>query len=256
MSASLREQMEFAVEAAWQAGKITLRYYQGGVEPEWKEDESPVTVADREAEKKIREMIEETYPEDGIIGEEFGEKESRSGNRWLIDPIDGTKSFLQGVPLYGVLIAMENADTVGVGVAYMPALDEMVWAARGEGCWWNGRRAGVSDVKELQDACICYTSGPSFTEQGKGDAWKRLVDEVRLVRGWGDCYGHILVATGRAEASFDPIMNPWDCGPLLPILEEAGGTFTDWQGCATIYGEDAFSTNGHLFSAVMEQLKG
>ena len=256
MSDSLRGQMEFAVEAAWQAGKITLRYYQGGVKPEWKADESPVTVADREAEKKIREMIEKSYPEDGIVGEEFGEKESRSGNRWLIDPIDGTKSFIQGVPLYGVLIAMENVDGVGVGVVYMPALDEMVWAARGEGCWWNGRRARVSDVKELQQACVCYTSSSSFAEQGKAEAWERLVAKVRLVRGWGDCYGHILVATGRAEASLDPIMNPWDCGPLLPILEEAGGTFTDWKGCSTVYGEDAFSTNGHLFTAVMEQLKG
>jgi len=256
MGSSLRGQIELAVEAAWQAGRITLRYFQSGVPPEWKADESPVTVADREAEQKIRDMIEKTFPEDGIVGEEFGEKESRSGCRWLIDPIDGTQSFVQGMPLYGVLIAWESPDGVAVGAVYLPGLDEMVWAARGEGCWWNGRRAWVSDVREVKDACFCYTSWPSFAEQGKGDGWTRLVRNSRVVRGWGDCYGHILVATGRAEASFDPIMNPWDCGPLLPILQEAGGTFTDWQGRATIYGGDAFSTNGHVFAAVMEHLKG
>ncbi len=256
MSDSLCHRMEFAVEAAWQAGKITLRYYQTHVEPEWKPDESPVTVADREAEQKIREMLERTYPEDGLVGEEFGHKESRSGNRWIIDPIDGTKSFIQGVPLYGVLIAMENPDGVTVGVVYMPALDELVWAARGEGCWWNGKRAKVSDVRDLSEACICYTSGDSFARCGRGDAWEALGTAVRLRRGWGDCYGHILVATGRAEGSFDPIVNSWDCGPLLPILEEAGGTFTDWRGQATIYGKDAFSTNGHIFDSVMEYIKG
>lgn len=254
MSDSLRTRLEFAVEAAWLAGKITLRYFQAGVETEWKADESPVTVADREAEGKIREMIERAFPQDGIAGEEYGEREGSSGCRWLIDPIDGTQSFVQGVPLYGVLVAMESREGVVLGVAHLPALGETVWAARGEGCWWNGRRTSVSAVKELRQACFCYTSWPSFAEQGKVDAWQQLSQRVRLVRGWGDCYGHLLVATGRAEASFDPIANPWDCGPLLPILTEAGGTFTDWRGRATIYGGDAFSTNGHLFPVVLEHL--
>ena len=251
MSDALHNRMEFAVDAAWQAGKITLRYYQTGVPTEWKADDSPVTVADREAEVKVREMIEKAYPDDGICGEEFGEKQSRSGSRWLIDPIDGTKAFVQGVPLYGVLIAMENPDGVVVGVVHLPALDEMVWAARGEGTRWQGRRASVSTVSTLKDACFCYTEHRSFAECGRAEAWQALGAAARLERGWGDCYGHILVATGRAEGSFDPVMNPWDCGPLLPILEEAGGTFTDWQGRATIYGPDAFSTNGHLFGPVM-----
>ena len=142
-----------------------------------------------------------------------------------------------------------------VGVVYLPALDEMVWAARGEGCWWNGRRASVSPVRQLKEACLCYTDGRDFAEQGKARVWEALSQDSWVQRGWGDCYGHLLVATGRAEASFDPVMKPWDCGPLLPILEEAGGTFTDWQGRATLYGEDAFSTNGHLFETVMAYLK-
>ena len=251
MSAGLRSGLDFVVDAAWQAGKITLRYFQSGIQPEWKEDLSPVTVADREAETKIRELLARAYPEDGIVGEEFGVEEGKSGYRWLIDPIDGTKSFVQGVPLYGVLIAREGPDGVDLGCVYMPALDEMVWAAKGEGCWWNGRRAAVSTVDKLDEACICYTSSPSFVAEGRASEWQRMIEGVRLCRGWGDCYGHILVATGRAEASFDPIINSWDCGPLLPILEEAGGTFTDWNGQATIYGKDAFSSNGHLFPPIL-----
>lgn len=254
MAADIRTCMEFAVDAAWQAGRITQRYFQTGVEAEWKEDESPVTVADREAETKLRQLIARHFPEDGIVGEEYGVAAGRSGYRWFIDPIDGTKSFVQGVPLYGVLLAREGAEGVDMGCVYMPALDEMVWAGRGEGCWWNGRRARVSTVERLEDACICFTSWRSFAENDRAAVWNTLAGAVRLQRGWGDCYGHILVATGRAEASFDPIMNPWDCGPLLPILEEAGGTFTDWDGNATIHGKDAFSTNGHLLKAVQSYI--
>lgn len=250
----LGKRMEFAAEAAWQAGKCTLPYFQTRIEPEWKVDGSPVTIADKEAETLLRGLVQKAFPEDGIVGEEFNEKKGTSGNRWIIDPIDGTQSFLRGVPFFGVLVAMENPDGVVLGVVYLPALDEMVYAARGEGCWWNGRRAAVSDVRELKDACICYTSASSFAAEGWAKSWAALTRATRIQRGWGDCYGHVLVATGRAESSFDPVINSWDCGPLLPILEEAGGTFTDWDGKATIYGKNAFSTNGHLFDAVLSCL--
>ena len=253
---TLQDLLDFTLETAWLAGKITLRYYQGGVQTEWKDDASPVTIADRQAEEKIRQCIEQRFPEDGLIGEEFGSKEKRSGRRWIIDPIDGTKSFVQGVPLYGVLIGVEEDDEMVAGVVYMPALDELVWAGKGLGCRWNGRLAKVSTEQKLESACLCFTSSSAFRENGREEAWKRLVTVSRMQRGWGDCYGHILVATGRAEACFDPIMNPWDCAPLLPILEEAGGSFTDWEGKPTIYGKDAFSTNKVLFADVMAQIKG
>ncbi|MBM3279031.1 MAG: inositol monophosphatase family protein [Candidatus Handelsmanbacteria bacterium] len=255
MNTVLRDRLDLALEAAWQAGRITLRYFQAGVQPEWKADESPVTVADREAEQKIRQMLERAFPGDGVVGEEYGRQEGTSGYRWLIDPIDGTKAFIQGVPLYGVLIGIETPQGVEAGVVLLPALDELVWAARGEGCWWKGRRAQVSAVNQLQQACLIYTESGSFAKCSRGPAWEALSRGSRVQRGWGDCYGHILVATGRAEACFDPVMNPWDCGPLLPILQEAGGTFTDWQGEATVYGPDAFSTNGLLFPALMEHLR-
>ena len=254
MADAIPKRLEFALEVAYQAGKSTLSRFQMGLEPDWKADQSPVTEADREAEQKIREMIGRTYPKDGIVGEEFDDVESSSGCSWIVDPIDGTKSFVHGVPLYGVLLAFEDPEGVQVGVVHMPALGDMVWAARGQGCWWNGRRARVSTVSELSQACLCYTESIAFAEQGYGDRWEGLCTRARTVRGWGDCYGHILVATGRADASFDPIMNPWDCGPLLPILEEAGGTFTDWEGTATIYGKNAVSTNGHLYKEVSDHL--
>ena len=230
MSDLLGSRMEFAAEAAWQVGKRTLTYFQTGVEPEWKVDGTPVTVADKEAEAAIRGLLQKAFPEDGIVGEEFNEKVGTSGNRWFIDPLDGTQSFLRGVPFYGVLIAMENPDGVVLGAVYLPALDELVCAAKGEGCWWNGRRASVSDVGELEEACICYTSASSFAAEGRARNWEALTRATRLQRGWGDCYGHVLVATGRAEGSFDPIMNAWDCGPLLPILEEAGRDFHGLAG--------------------------
>jgi len=254
----LRRRMKFASELARAAGGVALRYFQTDLAVEQKADLSPVTVADRAAEELIRGRIAAAYPEDGIIGEEFGERAGRSGWNWVVDPIDGTKSFVQGVPLFGVLIGVEGPQGPVVGAVFLPALAEMVCAARGEGCWWNGRPARVSRVDRMEQACFSYTSLKNFEEAGRGAAegWRRLQTASRLQRGWGDCYGHILVATGRAEAMFDPILSPWDCAPLLPILEEAGGTFTDWQGNRTIRGGSGISTNGRLFEGVFALLRG
>jgi len=252
---SLREILAFATEAAWQAGRITLQYFQTGVAVERKADDSPVTVADRSAELRLREMIRGRFPDDAILGEEHGEVEGSSGRRWIIDPIDGTKSFIHGVPLYGVMMGVEIDGAPAVGVVNMPALNEMVCAAKGLGCTWNGRPARVSAVSEMVEAVVLCTDFEDIYRHGKGDAYHRLRDEARFVRGWGDCYGHVLVATGRAEVMLDPVMNVWDCAALPPILEEAGGTFTDWTGVATIWGGDAVATNGALFDAVMEKLK-
>ena len=251
MTSSLKKEMDFAAEVAWRAGRLTLGYFQSGVEAELKQDESPVTIADREAEQKIRQLIRQAYPDDGILGEEFGREQGNSGREWIVDPIDGTKTFVQGVPLYGVLIGLDSAAGVLAGAAYLPALDEMVHAAIGEGCWWNGQKAQVSRVSSLSAACACYTSERSFDACGRGDVGDRIAAAARLWRGWGDCYGHILVATGRAEVMFDPVMNAWDCAPFEVIMTEAGGTFTDWTGTPTIHGADAVSTNGEVYEEVM-----
>jgi histidinol phosphatase-like enzyme (inositol monophosphatase family) len=249
---SLRTMLDFAVEAAWQAGKITLEYFQTGTAVEYKADASPVTLADRRAEEILRDCIQRAFPEHGILGEEFGEIPGRTAYRWVLDPLDGTRSFIQGVPLYGVMMGLEDAGRAVLGVVHFPALGETVYAAKGQGCYWNGRRSQVSGVRQLEEAVVLATSVRSLHEEGRGPVFETLQEKTRLQRTWGDCYGHILVATGRAELMLDPVLNIWDCAALQPILEEAGGTFTDWSGNPTHTGGNGISTNGYLFQAVME----
>jgi histidinol phosphatase-like enzyme (inositol monophosphatase family) len=254
-SPSLRILLDFAVDAAWQAGRITLGYFQREVVVERKGDQTPVTAADREAEAHIRDLIGRYWPDHGILGEEFGQVRGSSPYRWILDPIDGTKSFVCGVPLYSTLVALLENDSPVVGVINVPALDEIVYASRGGGCHWNGRVSHVSEISSLQDAVLLGTDLDTFARYGKADAWRRLVSATYLQRTWGDAYGYTLVATGRAEIMVDPIMSVWDCGPLQVILEEAGGTFTDWEGNPTIFGENSIATNGALFGDVMQLVR-
>lgn len=249
--------LEFATETAYLAGRLTLGYFQSGVRTDFKADDTPITVADRLAEELIRSRIEARYPTHAIIGEEFGLKESHGDNyRWFIDPIDGTKSFMRGVPLYGVLIGLEIDGTVEVGVAYFPALDEMISAASGLGCWWNGRRARVSDQSDMSRAILTSTSAQFFKQYGRQAEWERFLERCYFQTGWGDAYGYLLVATGRVEIMLDPIMNVWDCGPFPPILREAGGYFGDWQGNETIYANEAMATNANLLTETLNVIRG
>ncbi len=248
---SLRDLLEIAVELSEKAGEITLKYFQSQIVVETKPDMSPVTVADREAETYIRETIELRFPDDGLIGEEFGERRPHARRRWIIDPIDGTFSFVHGVPLYGVLIGVEQDDEPLVGVIHLPALRETVAAARAEGCHWRGRRARVSNTSELSDA-VCLTTGTDIeSEPSLSAALNRLGQTAGPARTWGDCYGYVLVATGRADVMIDPLMHVWDCAALLPIIEEAKGRFTDWQGQRTIRGGNAVASNGLLHDQVL-----
>jgi histidinol-phosphatase len=255
---NLRPYLEFGVQTAYEAGRLTLGYF--GTEaarPEFKADDTPVTVADREAERLIRERIGVRFPKHAVLGEEYGEVEGSDGDhRWVVDPIDGTKSFIRGVPLYGVLIGLEIEGVCEVGAAYFPAVDEMVCAATGEGCYRNGRRANVSTTQSLAQAMVCYTDAASFAEQGRMEALTRLLSTVVGTRGWSDAYGHALVATGRIELMLDPIMNPWDCGPFPPIFREAGGYFGDWSGNETIYSGEAMSTTNTLLPEVLSLVEG
>ena len=257
MTASNRLLLEFATETAHLAGRLTLGYFQAGVQVDRKADDTPVTVADRKAEELIRSRIESAFPTHAILGEEFGEA-ARDGatHRWIIDPIDGTKAFVHGVPLYSVLLGLEIEGEVEVGAVYFPALDEMVAAAIGEGCWWNGRRVRVSSTSEMRRATICFSDAATFAEFGRAEAWERIQRASSICAGWGDAYGHALVATGRADVMLDPIMNAWDCGPFPPILAEAGGTFGDWSGRPTIHAEEAVSTNGRLLPELLELIRG
>ena len=257
MSDSLRSYLGFAVESAYLAGRVTLGHFQTGVRPDVKADHTPVTIADRQAEQLIRSRIERQYPHHAIVGEEYGVKDTgRTSHRWFIDPIDGTKSFVRGVPLYAVLIGLEIADNVEVGVAYFPALDEMIAAASGEGCWWNGRPARVSRVRALEQAVVTFSDVASFSECGRSQEWERIKKATYSRAGWGDAYGYLLVATGRAEIMLDPVMNSWDCAPFPPILKEAGGYFGDWQGNRTIRGNEAMATTRELLPQVLALIRG
>lgn len=250
MTPPLDELLAFAIDVAHDAGRLALEHYQRGVAVELKADSSPVTVADRGAERVIRAAIAARFPDHAIAGEEYGAEARSSACRWIVDPIDGTKTFVRGVPLFGVLIGLEIHGRVEVGVCHLPALGETVAGATGLGCTWNGRPARVSGVTELREATVVFSDGVT-TARRMGDRWRQLEDEAGLMRSWGDCYGHCLVATGRADVMLDPVMNPWDCAALLPIVAEAGGHFTDWRGAARIDGGDAVSTNGGLHAAVM-----
>jgi myo-inositol-1(or 4)-monophosphatase len=257
MPESLQVYLDFITETVHLAGRTTLGYFQNAVKVDYKMDNSPVTLADRLAEELIRERIEKYYPDHVIIGEEYGLKDSpASTHRWLIDPIDGTKSFIRGVPLYAVLLGLEIEGQVRAGGAYFPALDELICAADGLGCWWNGRRSRLSQVRDLSQAVVAFTDPGSISRYGKQAAWDRLQNSVYYRAGWGDAYGYLLVATGRVEVMLDPIVNPWDCAPFPPIFRELGGYFGDWQGNASIYAHEALATTQLLLPQILSVLGG
>ncbi|MSR19849.1 MAG: inositol monophosphatase family protein [Gemmatimonadetes bacterium] len=248
------ELLAFAIDLAYEAGALTLRYYGGLVDADDKSDGSPVTIADRKAEQLIRKRVGKRYPEHAVLGEEYGESNAGARVRWILDPIDGTRSFMHGVPLYGVLIGIEAEGEPIVGVTYFPPLDEMVAAGRGLGCKWNGKPCRVSSVSRMQDAVVCTTDVERLLKRPEGLGWRRLQQRSAFSRTWGDCYGHALVATGRIEVQVDPVMKPWDAGPFLTITTEAGGKFTTLDGKATIHGGSGISTNGLLHGEVLREL--
>ncbi len=244
--------LDFALNATWEAGRITLGYYQTRLAADRKGDNTPVTIADKEAEHKLRQLIQARYPEHGIIGEEFETVTGNGRYTWVLDPIDGTKSFVSGVPLYSTLVALLEEGEPLLGVIHMPVLNEMVYALRGQGCYWNGRRTHTSPVDKLADARL-LVSGLNYFGP-KQAAWERLLRATYFQRTWGDAYGYALVATGRAEIMLDPALAPWDAGPLRIIMEEAGGTFTDWQGNVLTLASEGVATNGPLFEPVLTLL--
>jgi len=247
------ELLDFAVTTARQAGEFTLRHFRrDDLAVDRKGDGTPVTVADRGAERLVREAIEARFPDDGILGEEEGEKLGTSGRRWIVDPIDGTKAFTHGVPLYTNLLALEDAEGIAIGVVNVPALGETVYAGRGLGCFCNGAPASVNDVAEI-DQTYLSTSGFSPWDE---DAILRVTRSGAKLRTWGDGYGYVLVATGRIEAMFDPVAELYDLAPLPIILSEAGGRFTDLAGNDGPGHGSGLATNGRVHDAMLAILQG
>ena len=246
--------MDAVAEVARIAGDIANAYYGRNPDIHTKADGSPVTVADLAAEQAAREWIEQRFSDDGILGEELPEVRPGATRRWIVDPIDGTYTFLQQVPLWGTLIAVAEGESVIAGAAYFPALDEIVVAANGEGCWWNGARARVSTIADLAEARLVTTDARFMRDRARRERWIRLQEGARTMRTWGDCYGYLLVATGRADIMVDDVISDWDGAALMPIITEAGGEFTDWCGRSTAFGGDAIATNAALGGIVREIL--
>lgn len=242
--------LEAVAEVARLAGAEALRHFRAGVAVEYKGDGSPVTIADRSAEETARKWIAARFPGDAILGEEFGFEGKAEGRRWLIDPIDGTKSFVAGAPLWGTLVAVVEGEEVLAGAIDCAAAGERVAAARGAGAWCNGVRCRVSTVASLSSATVLTTEERFLERPRRREAWRTLAAHARVVRTWGDCFGYLLVASGRADVMVDDRMNPWDSACLLPIIEEAGGTLTDWKGRRTAFGGDTIATNGVLGPSV------
>lgn len=256
-----KKRLEFAINIARQAGQFTLKHFRSrDLAVQHKGDGSPVTLADQGAEKLLREQIAQRFPSDAVLGEEFGETAGSSGFCWVLDPIDGTKAFISGVPLYTTLVAVMHDNQPLAGVIYAPAVDEMVYASKGSGCWQviaggPPERCQVSQVATLGDAVYLTTSVRSYTRDRTTDGrgvFDALAAACRVTRTWGDAFGYLLVATGRAEVMIDPVMNLWDAAALQPIIEEAGGKFFDWQGKPSVHSGEAVATN----SALAEHVQG
>jgi len=254
--ADLHPRLAFAREIAREAGEITLRYFQQpDLNVERKSDSSPVTIADKSAEQHLRARIAAAFPHDAILGEEFDDVAGTSGYRWILDPIDGTKSFISGVPLYSTLIGVEHGGRSLIGLIRVPALDESVFAMIGGGAWHQKGNAEPTPARVSQrplNAGLFITSQvDSFAKRGAEKAYRALEQVAYIARSWGDGYGYLLVATGRAELMVDPIMNIWDAAAIQPVLEEAGGTFTDWSGRPTIHSGEGIATNGVDLESVL-----
>jgi histidinol-phosphatase len=245
-SASQESLLQAVRECAELAGSVALSHYRKDVAVEWKGDGSPVTVADRGAEEAARAWVRERFPADGVLGEEFGERPGTSGRRWVLDPIDGTKAFVRGVPLWGSLVAVVEGERVLAGAACFPAIGETIAAAAGCGSWHNGSRARVSDVAELGAATVLITDDRVFSSPAARGRWERLAGSAAVSRTWGDAFGYLLVATGRAEVMVDAIVNAWDIACFLPVVEEAGGVFTSLDGTVTAFGGHSIATNAAL----------
>lgn len=253
--------LALAQNLARQAGGRTLDlFFRGSAHVETKLDGTAVTEADKACERFLRDGIRAAFPADAVLGEEYGLSEGSSGYRWVLDPIDGTTSFIHGVPLFGTLVAIEHAGRPIAGVIHMPALNETVFAATGHGAWHSRLGAPpvparVSSVSSLAGAMVVTTSLDYFTSPGAQDAWTAIRRKARATRGWSDCYAFLLVATGRADAAVEPSVKLWDVAAVQPIIEEAGGKFSDWSGRPDATSPMCLASNGLLHGELLELIR-
>jgi histidinol-phosphatase len=250
---SIKELTDVAAELAYVAGRRTLAHFNAGVAVDYKGDNTPVTIADKEAETVIRELLARFFPTHSILGEEHGKTAGDPDYVWIVDPIDGTKSFIHGAPLYGTVVGCLVRGEPRVGAVYLPPLGDLFVAGEGLGATWNGRRCRVSPVSDIREATLL--AGSITRAIKRSDAYENLEQHVRLNRGWGDVFGYMLVASGRAEIMLDPTISLWDIAGVAPIVREAGGFFGNWKGESTVNGPDACAINAGLRDYVLDVLK-
>jgi histidinol-phosphatase len=250
-----RNRYELGVETAHKAGQLAKRYFDGTFTIEWKSDSSPVTVADREAELLLRQTLLAAFPNDGFLGEEFGDTPGTSGFRWIIDPIDGTRSFVRGIPLWATLVGLEYKDEQIAGIVDAPALGQAYRALRGDGAYRNDHRIRVSDVNDLSEALVFYSSLSWFIKEGHQETFLELIRRTERTRGFGDFYGFVLVAQGSGELMVEHGVHAWDVAAIKPLIEEAGGRFSDWNGGPSIHRPDVIVSNGNLHDEALAILQ-
>ncbi|HVN84218.1 MAG TPA: inositol monophosphatase family protein [Candidatus Binatia bacterium] len=248
------KRLETAIAAARAAGEIARKYFQTELTVERKADRSPVTVADRECEQRIIEILIGAFPDYGVVGEEFGTREG-AGPRWIIDPIDGTKSFIRGIPYFATLIGLEEEGEIVAGVIYAPAVDDLLYAQKGHGAFDKSGRIRVSDCRTLRESMVVFGGLNVLRRAGYWPVFERLVDASSRQRGYGDYFGHTFIARGQAEVMMEIDLKPWDMAALKIIVEEAGGRFTDFAGVPTIYSGTALATNGHVHDEALDILR-
>jgi len=249
----MQEYIDFCHELAHASGECIMRYFRGDVAVQRKVDASPVTIADREAEDRMRALIMRAYPGHGIIGEEFPAHKPDAEYQWVLDPIDGTKAFISGTFLFGTLIGLMRGGQPIVGAIHHPVSSHLL-VGDGKETRLNGERVRVSDTERLGDALLCCSDFDDVSRYQDGAAFQRLMDMTGLNRTWGDCHGYFLLATGYADIMLDPIMHLWDIVALVPVIEGAGGTISDWNGGAALGGKGIIASNGRLHSEVLRRL--
>lgn len=247
--------LQLALGLADAADVITMRHYRStSLQVRTKVDMTPVSEADEAVERMVRERLAAERPGDGIVGEEFGTSGSTT-RRWIIDPIDGTKNYVRGIPVFATLIALEENGRVMAGVVSAPALARRWWAARGEGAFCNGEAIHVSRIAALADSHLTYDSINDFDQHGGAVRFLSLMRHCTRARGFGDFWAHMLVAEGAVEIALEPKVAIWDMAPVQVIVEEAGGRFTDMRGEPRIDGGSSLSTNGLVHEAVLDYFR-
>jgi histidinol-phosphatase len=255
MDPSWQTRYSAGLEAAKIAGQLALRHFDTNIAVETKADLSPVTVADRDAEQSLRERLGKLFPGDGFLGEEFGDTPGSTGFRWIIDPIDGTRSFIRDIPIWATLVSLEYRSEQIMGICYMPAMNLMYRALRGDGAFRDDRRIHVSDVARLDKALVSYSSLGFFKVAGKQQQFLTMLDRTERSRAYSDFYGFMLVAQGSVDLMVEQGVHIWDVAGLKVIVEEAGGTFTNWDGNPSVDRPDVVASNGKVHAAALEILR-